>query len=261
MNYNWNEFYNDIVSKASNIADLISTDTIDSVYGVPRGGIPVAIALSYQYGIPIADTPTIKTLIVDDYMDTGQTLLEYPEHFKFVLVATTYKKETTLMNKLICKPRVSKEVPTFPWDDEEKESEEAFTKLYRSYGEGRELVTNLMVEKWGTLLDGYGNENFKVTMIDTYSRKNLEIKYNGIFVDEDEFYPYPFALTAQVTIKSKKMPNPDDVNTLIKNLSHRLVSPHDLADSIYEHLKKIYTNIWMIADIKGIKYEYGVDKK
>jgi hypoxanthine phosphoribosyltransferase len=44
------------------------------VYGVPRGGLPLAVAVSHRLGVPLVDAPAPDVLTLDDIHDTGQTL-------------------------------------------------------------------------------------------------------------------------------------------------------------------------------------------
>jgi len=48
----------------------------NSIYGIPRGGMAVAVILSHQLELPIVDRTGInaETLIVDDISDSGNTL-------------------------------------------------------------------------------------------------------------------------------------------------------------------------------------------
>jgi len=51
------------------------------VYGFPRGGLCLAVALSHSLGLPLLDEPKNNSLIVDDIYDTGHTL-EKIKHIK-----------------------------------------------------------------------------------------------------------------------------------------------------------------------------------
>ena len=56
----------------------------DYIYGPPRGGLPLAVALSHRLDLPIIESidtywihysrPRTKMLVVDDIADTGETL-------------------------------------------------------------------------------------------------------------------------------------------------------------------------------------------
>lgn len=45
------------------------------VYGVPRGGLVLAVMVSHRLGIPLLLSPATGCLVVDDIADSGQTLV------------------------------------------------------------------------------------------------------------------------------------------------------------------------------------------
>lgn len=47
------------------------------VYGVPRGGLCLAVMLSHNMDIPLLAEPNDTCLIVDDVYETGETLASY----------------------------------------------------------------------------------------------------------------------------------------------------------------------------------------
>ena len=53
----------------------------EGVYGFPRGGLCLAVALSHSLELPLLDNPKNNSLIVDDIYDTGYTL-EKIKHIK-----------------------------------------------------------------------------------------------------------------------------------------------------------------------------------
>ncbi len=53
----------------------------EGVYGFPRGGLCLAVALSHSLGLPLLFEPKNNSLIVDDIYDTGHTL-EKIKHLK-----------------------------------------------------------------------------------------------------------------------------------------------------------------------------------
>mgnify|MGYP001174460278 CR=1 FL=1 len=66
----WEEF--DLCVKK--IVYSCSTESFCGVYGFPRGGLCLAVALSHSLKIPLLQTPTTGSLVVDDVYETGKTL-------------------------------------------------------------------------------------------------------------------------------------------------------------------------------------------
>ena len=71
--YSQKEFERDIQI----LALKIDSKKYTSIYPVPRGGIPVAIALSEKLKLPLTTDPHKATLIIDDLVDSGTTRLKY----------------------------------------------------------------------------------------------------------------------------------------------------------------------------------------
>lgn len=73
--YSWEEFDLD----CEKIAQWAKDKNFKSVYGIPRGGLVVAVKVSHLLDIPLALTKkeiTRDTLIVDDIVDGGTTLIK-----------------------------------------------------------------------------------------------------------------------------------------------------------------------------------------
>jgi len=71
--YTWAQFDEDIPK----IAEWAKERHFQSVYGIPRGGLVIAVALSHALDIPVIISKndiTKRTLIVDDIVDTGGTM-------------------------------------------------------------------------------------------------------------------------------------------------------------------------------------------
>ena len=87
----------------------------EGVYGFPRGGLCIAVALSHSLGIPLLKEPKDNSLIVDDIYDTGYTL----EKIKHIKGSEAYvwisKKEPTWWNTY--KYIKGKEWIVFPWEN------------------------------------------------------------------------------------------------------------------------------------------------
>jgi len=88
---------------------------IKNIYGIPRGGLVVAVQLSHLLNIPLTNKPNPNdTLIVDDICDSGKTLEKYKD----------YNTATLYYNlEAIVKPDfwafVQDDFIKFPWETEE----------------------------------------------------------------------------------------------------------------------------------------------
>ena len=108
---NWIEF-EDCISSISKICEKKS---FNGVYGFPRGGLCLAVALSHSLNLPLLGEPTNNSLIVDDIYETGQTL----EKIRHLTGTETHvwisKKEPTWWNAY--KYINEKEWVVFPWEN------------------------------------------------------------------------------------------------------------------------------------------------
>jgi len=72
----------------------------DVVYGLPRGGLPLAVMLSHRLELPVILTePTKdqKVLIVDDIADTGAQLNKYKEFKNAIIFTIFYHKQSIVI--------------------------------------------------------------------------------------------------------------------------------------------------------------------
>ena len=82
--------------------------TCPGVYGVPRGGLCLAVMLSHKLSIPMLMSPVEGCLIVDDICDSGESLVHYvkntsnPDAANKYIIATMFYKD----NRLGIKPDI-----------------------------------------------------------------------------------------------------------------------------------------------------------
>ena len=73
------------------LVEQLSSASFTGVYGVPRGGLCLAVALSHALERPFLAEPQPDALIVDDIYETGQTLqalrLKFPRALFVVWVS------------------------------------------------------------------------------------------------------------------------------------------------------------------------------
>lgn len=143
--------------------DLLSIQIIAGnyvgIYPVPRGGIPIAIALSEKLNLPLTDILHNKVLVVDDVVDSGRTRKKYKEND---FACFHIKKNTP--KSLIPEYYVSiqNDWIEYWWErmSSELPAEDAVVRLIQSVGEDikREGLLDTpkrVVKSWEFLFSGY----------------------------------------------------------------------------------------------------------
>ncbi len=107
----WTEF--DAAVEA--IAAIARAECYGGVFGFPRGGLCLAVALSHRLGLPLISEPRAGSLIVDDVYESGRTLNQVrnlPESKAIVWVS---KAEPTWFEAI--EVVQSPDWLIFPWED------------------------------------------------------------------------------------------------------------------------------------------------
>ena len=116
--YTWNEFDESV----EYIANKCKLWKLSGIYGVPRGGLCLAVALSHRLDVKLIDKPSKNSLIVDDIFETGKTLSNFKniEGSKiFVLIS---KKKPIWWNTVNL--TMKKEWVVFPWENKSNDLKE-----------------------------------------------------------------------------------------------------------------------------------------
>ena len=107
----WKEFDECVFS----ISNQCKEKRFEGVYGFPRGGLCLAVALSHSLELPLLNEPRNYCLIIDDIYDTGYTL-EKTRHLKGTETHVWITKtEPTWWNAY--KYVEGKEWIVFPWEN------------------------------------------------------------------------------------------------------------------------------------------------
>lgn len=88
-NYSLKEFEKDIEILASKINPI----KYSTIHPIPRGGIPVALALSNKLNIPLSESIHESTLIVDDLVASGKTMSRYKNDIAVLHIKKITPKE------------------------------------------------------------------------------------------------------------------------------------------------------------------------
>lgn len=78
--------WTDVERYTNSLVNYIANNNLkfDGVYGLPRGGLVLAVILSHKLDIPLLMAPSKNSLVVDDIADSGKTLLHYNEKGYFI---------------------------------------------------------------------------------------------------------------------------------------------------------------------------------
>ena len=109
--FTWSEFDKSV----DYIANQCKKMKLSGIYGVPRGGLCLAVALSHKLNLKLIEKPLKNSLIVDDVYETGITLSNFKNiegvNF-FVLVS---KKKPIWWNSVDLS--FKEEWIVFPWEN------------------------------------------------------------------------------------------------------------------------------------------------
>jgi len=130
------------------------------IYGIPRGGIPVASAVAHAFAnqgafAKLVEVPGDADVFVDDIIDSGKTKERYGK-YKKPFYALIDKTKMSKNNKL------KKQWIEFPWERMIKEEgpEENITRILQYLGEdvereGLKETPTRVVKSWKKLFGGY----------------------------------------------------------------------------------------------------------
>ncbi|MEK7087418.1 MAG: hypothetical protein AAB648_01565 [Patescibacteria group bacterium] len=124
--YEHDDFYKDIELLVKNLTEyeknnqlsLFTSGRFDGIYGIPAGGLVLAVYLHYRLKLPLMLAPTESTLVVDDIVDTGFTMSHYISKGNFT-VALFCRKGCNRKPNIWLREKEEKWV-RFPWEGEEE---------------------------------------------------------------------------------------------------------------------------------------------
>lgn len=221
------------------------------VYGIPRGGIPVAYMLRGINGITIADTPEEAEYLVDDIIDSGVTAAHWEEKCGKPVYALVDRAAPA--NNGPVANRYLTGWLVFPWEGNEDGSiEDNIRRLLQFIGEdpNREglLETPKRVAKaYAEWFDGYRTDIPALFKTFTDGAENCDemIIIDNIPVESFcEHHMARFHGIAHVGyIPNGKIVGLSKIPKLVRVFSHRLQVQerltNQIADALVEHLKPL----------------------
>ena len=189
--YSLEEFNRDIRLLACEIEKRIT-----SLYGIPRGGIPVAIHLSNITGIPLIerlpDKPDKSILIVDDLIDSGKTRNKYTGYDFFCI----HTKPHSPKDETVYSAHVVDDWINYWWeggDCEPTTIEDNLTKILEMIGEnpnriGLRQTPTRVAKMYQEFFCGYQSD--KMPKITVFPNGEDEIYYDQMLRDEGYFFSF-----------------------------------------------------------------------
>jgi xanthine phosphoribosyltransferase len=124
IHYSW-EHFNDTVNT---LCDALATFEFVGVYGVPRGGVMLAVIISHRLSIPYITNLDVgrggdDLLIVDDIADTGHTIKRLKSVYDTATYATLdYNPSSVVEPDFWINTKKNNDWIVYPW--EERDSKE-----------------------------------------------------------------------------------------------------------------------------------------
>jgi len=129
MEYTWEQFDEDVKKIIEWI--LSRKEVFDNIYGVPKGGLVLAVKLCNMLYLPLileVRKITKKTLVVDDISDSGKTLELFRKKGN-TIITIFFHKQTTVYPDFCLREKIGDNWVNFPWDNSEKKYRDG-TKVY-----------------------------------------------------------------------------------------------------------------------------------
>ena len=109
--FTWSEFDKSV----EHIANKCKFLDFSGIYGVPRGGLCLAVALSHKLKINLISEPKKNSLIVDDVYETGITLNTFKDIEGAMFFVLFSKIKPTWWNTVNISKK--KDWIVFPWEN------------------------------------------------------------------------------------------------------------------------------------------------
>lgn len=125
--------YDDMINKIAVYVKHINKEEIGAIYGLPRGGLPIAVSLSHSLGLPLLmnyyDRKVVtrkKILVVDDIADTGHTLKDFDSPHN-IICTMHYHQDSIVRPEFFCYEKGDDWI-VYPWETEDSETVQDYLK-------------------------------------------------------------------------------------------------------------------------------------
>ena len=109
--FTWSDFDKSVLYISNKCKSL----EFSGIYGVPRGGLCLAVALSHKLKVNLISKPRKNSLIIDDVYETGTTLKTLKDIEGAMFFVLFSKIKPTWWNTVFISKKT--EWIVFPWED------------------------------------------------------------------------------------------------------------------------------------------------
>lgn len=111
--------WSDVQKYINEVATRYKDSNINGVYGIPRGGLVLAVMLSHKMNVPMLGAPAEGCIIVDDIADSGRSLIHYTDNdtqFNKYHITTLYSHPRSVVTPEYFMFTKDNEWIVFPWE-------------------------------------------------------------------------------------------------------------------------------------------------
>lgn len=242
--------YDTLASDCIKLEDQLKDKKYKALYPIPRGGVPIAIILSFRLGIPITDKLDNDCLVVDDLVDSGKTLEQYPDNDKAVLYT---KSHSPKINNLYSVEVVDEWIE-FAYEDTNKDIESNVTRILEYLGEDptREGLLDTPKRYIKFLQQFTAKEDFNFTVFDSEGMDQMIIQKDIPFFSLCEHHIAPFFGTATVAyIPDKKIVGLSKLARTVRYYAANLQNQERITSQVAERLQDELSPIGVAVTLKA----------
>lgn len=236
--------WDDLAVEADRIAETWR-GKVHAVYGIPTGGVPLALMVAQRLNLPMANEWSIGSaiLVVDDLIDTGRTMKNYGGS---AYRDAAFRKPWSPID-LAPRARTIDDWLWFPWEHDQGDPEDAVVRMLQFIGEdptrdGLLETPRRVVKAMREMTSGYQSK------VDEILAVTFDVDCDEMVVVKDipfasmcEHHMLPFTGTATVAyVPGKRVVGLSKIARLVDAYSKRLQVQERLttqiADAMVEHL-------------------------
>lgn len=215
---------------------LASKKQYNAIYGIPRGGVPIAMVLSEKLGIPLVSEPSDDNiLIVDDLVDSGKTLQEFKGNDTAVLYRKPHSPQTTYFVK-----EIDGWIEFF-YENTDKDIEDNIVRILEFIGEDptREGLLDTPKRYIKFLKQFTDKEEFNFTVFDGEHYDEMIVQKDIPFFSLCEHHMAPFFGKATVAyIPDKKIVGLSKLARTVRYYAGSLQNQERITTQVAERLQK-----------------------